>query len=434
MRPNLFRLSTLLVYAAVAVMLLTLLVLLIVGGPSLIWYVRTSLLEVFSLAAAATASWFFFMRLIHRVGYPAHMLTSMVVFVGSLVLFLGVSLGTRHLLQYPQYGETYGPAEGPGLPLTNVLEFFRSIDEFERVDDIAADPTAVPPPLRREPQRVSLELETREVLADIAPGVSFNYWTFNGQVPGPMLRIREGDTVDFTLRNHSSSLHDHNIDLHAVNGPGGGGEVTIVGPGEEKSFQFRALNPGLYIYHCAVPNMAVHMTHGMYGLILVEPEGGLPEVDHEFYIVQGELFTAGTIGRRGLQVFDGGQMLDSNPNYVVFNGRTGALVEGMEAEVGDRIRMYVGNGGVALSSSFHVVGEVFDTVYPEASMGGALFHNVQTTSVLPGGATIVEFTVDVPGTYTLVDHALLRADKGAWGVLHVMGEADPSVFDSEELR
>jgi len=244
-----------------------------------------------------------------------------------------------------------------------------------------------------------------------------------------MLRIREGDVVNFTLRNHESSLHDHNIDLHAVTGPGGGGEATIVAPGEEKSFRFRALNPGLYIYHCAVPNMAVHMSHGMYGLILVEPEGGLPEVDREFYIVQGELFTTGTVGRRGLQVFDGRQMLDSNPNYIVFNGRTGALSENLTAEVGDRVRLYVGNGGVALASSFHVVGEIFDTVYPEANIGGAQFHNVQTTAVLPGGATIVEFTVDYPGTYVLVDHALARADKGAWGLLHVTGEADPEIFD-----
>lgn len=429
MKPDLQRLSSLLVYVVITVVVVTVIVLLLAGGPSLIWTVRVSLLEVLTLAAAATASWYFFMRLIHRLQYPAGMLTSMVVFVSSLALFVLISLGTRHLLQYPQYGQTYGPAEGPALPLANVLEFFRRVGDFETVDDISADPRAVPPPVRRPPQRISLELETREVLSEIAPGISFNYWTFNGQVPGPMLRIREGDTVDFTLRNHESSLHEHNIDLHAVTGPGGGGEATIVAPGEEKSFLFRALNPGLYIYHCAVPNMAVHMSHGMYGLILVEPEGGLPDVDHEFYIVQGELFTTGTIGRRGLQVFDGRQMLDSNPNYIVFNGRTGALAERMEAEVGDRIRLYVGNGGVALSSSLHMVGEIFDTVYPEANIGGAQFHNVQTTAVLPGGATIVEFTVEYPGTYVLVDHALARADKGAWGLLHVSGEADPGIFD-----
>jgi nitrite reductase (NO-forming) len=429
MKPNLHRLSSLLVYAATGLSAMVIVTLLVMGGPSLIWILRTSLLEAFTLAAAATASWYFFMRLIHRLEYPAGMLASMAVFVSSLALFIIISMGTRYLLQYPQYGETYGPAEGPALPLSNVLEFFRRIGDFEIVDDIAADPRAVPPPVRRAPQQISLELETREVLAEVAPGVSFNYWTFNGQVPGPMLRIRQGDTVDFTLRNHKSSLHSHNIDLHAVTGPGGGGEATIVAPGEEKSFRFRALNPGLYIYHCAVPNMAVHMSHGMYGLILVEPEDGLPEVDREFYIVQGELFTTGTIGRRGLQMFDGRQMLDSNPNYIVFNGRTGALAERMEADVGDRIRLYVGNGGVALSSSFHVVGEIFDTVYPEANIGGALFHNVQTTAVLPGGATIVEFIVDYPGTYVLVDHALARADKGDWGLLHVTGEADPTIFD-----
>lgn len=429
MTRNLHRLSTLLAYVVIAVLLLVVVTLFVLGGPALVWSVRTSLLEVFTLAVAATASWYFFMRLIHKLDYPAGMLLSMAIFVTSVALFIVISLGTRHLLQYPPYGETYGPSDGPALPLRNVLEFFRSVGNFERVDDIAADPRAAPPPVRRAPQQVSLELETREVVSELAPGVSYNYWTFNGQVPGPMLRIREGDSVNFTLSNHESSLHEHNIDLHAVNGPGGGGEVTVVAPGEEKSFQFRALNPGLYIYHCAVPNMAVHMTHGMYGLILVEPEGGLPEVDREFYIVQGELYTVGTIGRRGLQIFDGRQMLNSNPNYIVFNGRTGALTENMQAEVGDRVRFYVGNGGVALASSFHVVGEIFDTVYPEANIGGAQFHNLQTTAVLPGGATIVEMTVDYPGTYVLVDHALMRADKGAWGLLHVTGEADPTIFD-----
>lgn len=429
MKLNLQRLSSLLIRVVALVMVLTVLVILVLGGPSLLWHLRTSLLEVFSLAAAATASWYFFMRLIHRLEYPKGMLTSMVVFVGSLVVFILTAVGTRYLLQYPTYTQTYGPADGPGLPLTNVLEFFRKVGDFEYIEDIAADPNAVPPPLTRPAQSISLELETVEVLAEVAPGVTFNYWTFNGQVPGPMLRIKEGDVVDFTLRNHESSLHDHNIDLHAVTGPGGGGEATIVGPGEEKSFRFLAKHPGLYIYHCAVPNMAVHMAHGMYGLILVEPEEGLPEVDHEFYVVQGELFTTGRIGRRGLQTFDGGRMLESDPNYVLFNGRTGALVDNMTAEVGDTIRFYLGNGSVALSSAIHIVGEVFDTVYPEANIGGAQFHNVQTTSVLPGGASIVELTVDYPGEYVLVDHALMRADKGAWGILTVTGEPDPAVFE-----
>ncbi len=431
MRINLYKLSNVLVIGVSIMLVLSLLVLLILGGFTLLWHVRTSVVEVFGLVIATTASWFFFMRLVHHLAKPG-MLASMIIFIIGVLMFLSVSVSSTYLFQYPAYVESFGPGAGPGLPLANGLEFFQRLDEFEVVDDIARDPRDVPAPVLREPQTVRLELEAREVLAELAPGISFNYWTFNSTVPGPMLRIREGDTVELTLSNHSSSLHDHNIDLHAVTGPGGGGEATIVAPGEEKSFRFRALQPGLYIYHCAFPNMAVHMTHGMYGLILVEPEGGLPPVDREFYIVQGELFTSGAFGRRGLQIFDARKMLDSRPEYVVFNGRTGALLDNMEAEVGETVRFYIGNGSVVSNSSFHLVGEIFDTVYPEASIGGAMFHNVQTTNIPAGGATIVEFQVDYPGEYVLVDHALSRVDKGAWGVLRVTGEANPDIF--EELQ
>lgn len=162
----------------------------------------------------------------------------------------------------------------------------------------------------------------QEVISQIAPGIYFNYWTYNKQVPGPMLRIREGDPVELTLTNDPSSLHDHNIDLHAVTGPGGGATLTHVAPGETKTFKFKALNPGLYVYHCAMPNVSTHNSHGQYGLILVEPKEGLAPVDKEFYVMQGELYTVGELGKRGLAIFDSNALLDGNPNYVVFNGRT----------------------------------------------------------------------------------------------------------------
>jgi nitrite reductase (NO-forming) len=380
-------------------------------------------------------------------------------------MFISVSVGRLYALQYPIYVESFGPGSGPGLPLKNVIGFFSHIDQFARVSDIARNPNDVPSPITvLEPtidatatlQLVEslsasgtlaivasttppedggtvreLYLETTEVLAEIAPGIMHNYWTFNNTVPGPLFRVREGDIVKVTIKNNETSLHHHNVDFHAATGPGGGGKVSVVAPGETKEFTFKALNPGLFVYHCAVPNMAVHMAHGMYGLILVEPKEGLPSVDKEFYVMQGEIFTTGAIGRRGLQAFDAKKMMASTPTYVTFNGRPDGAVGKMKAEVGDRIRMYVGNGGVVHNSSFHVVGEIFDTVYPEASIGGAMFKNVQTTNVPAGGATIVEFTVDYPGTYVLVDHALMRADKGAWGTIEVTGEADPSIFDGD---
>ncbi len=326
----------------------------------------------------------------------------------------------------------------PAIPFSKIFDFFLHEKDFVKVADISADPSAVP----SEPQKpdadgvVRISMRAQEVISEVVPGIFFNYWTYDRQVPGPMLRIREGDTVELTLTNDPSSLHDHNIDLHAVTGPGGGAVLTHVAPGETKTFKFKALNPGLYIYHCAMPNVSTHNSHGQYGLIMVDPKDpaqALSKVDKEFYIAQGEFYTEGQLGKKGLVPFDGDAMLAGNPNYVVFNGK----IEGaprMHAKVGDKIRMYVGNGGVNLISSFHVIGEIFDKVYPEAAIGegSAIFKNVQTTAVLPGGASIVEFTVDVPGKYLLVDHALARMNKGAWAVLEVDGAENPDIFSQVE--
>lgn len=332
----------------------------------------------------------------------------------------------------PAFMHSHAPGGVPAsIPFNKILDFFLYENKFERVADIGADPTAVP----SEPQKpdadgvVRIHLDVKEVIAEISPGIYYNYWTYNGQTPGPMLRIREGDTVELTLTNDPSSLHHHNIDLHAVTGQGGGASLTEVLPGETKTFRWKALNPGLYIYHCAMPNVSTHNSHGQYGLILVDPKEGLPKVDKEFYIVQGELYTVGQLGKKGLVAFDSNALLDGDPNYVVFNGK----IEGaprMHAKVGEKIRIYVGNGGVNLISSFHVIGEIFDTVYPEGNIGGSVEKNVQTTAVLPGGSSIVEFTLDVPGKYLLVDHALARMNKGAWAVLEVTGEENPAIYSS----
>lgn len=457
---NLKNLSVVLVVAFILVSFGAVALVLMIGGTELFWYLRINLIQAFGLGIAVTASLFFLLRLVWRL----HALTmgiSMLFFIVGVGLFTSVSFGSLYAFQYPVFVNSFGPGMGPGLPLANVIGFFSHIDSFERVKNIVRDPNDIPPPITIKTENteaaslgitgtttvasttqaetaveqvsrvVEVYLETKEVLSEIGPEVIFNYWTFNGTVPGPFIRAKEGDTIKLTIHNDETSLHPHNIDLHAATGPGGGGAVTVVAPGETKVLTFKAMNPGLFVYHCAVPNMAVHMAHGMYGLILVEPEEGLPPVDKEFYIMQGELYTTGKLGREGLQVFDAQKMLDGKPEYVVFNGKTGALNGNMQAKVGDKVRMYVGNGGVSLVSSFHVVGEIFDTVYPEASMGGALFKNVQTTIVPAGGATIVEFTVDYPGKYVLVDHALMRTDKGAWGVLEVTGEADPSIFNGD---
>lgn len=356
------------------------------------------------------------------------------------IVFLGVSIffyvpnGLPRGLEYPSYLATYGPGGSPGLPFSNVIQFFLHFNQFEQVADIARDPADIPPPIERtSPTTMQVDITAKEVISQIAPGVYFNYWTFDGKVPGPFVRVLEGDTVVVTFHNDPTSLHNHTIDFHAVIGPGGGASVLVAAPGETKTLIFKALHPGLFVYHCATPNVANHMAHGQYGLILVEPQGGLPKVDKEFYVMQGELYTTGTLGKQGLQIFDTRAMLDGNPQYIVFNGRTGALTStttnAMQANVGEKVRIFFGNGGVNLISSFHVIGEIFDRVYEEASLSSPPLTDVQTTLVPAGGATVVDFTALLPGNYVLVDHALARIDRGAWGILHVDGPGNPAIFD-----
>jgi nitrite reductase (NO-forming) len=329
---------------------------------------------------------------------------------------------------FPFYVKTFGPADGPDIPIKNIPTFLKS--RFDVVPDIARDPNDLPPSLTRTTnEKVHVDLETREVIAEIAPGIKYNYWTFNGTVPGPFVRVLEGDTVEVSITNNPTSIHPHNVDFHAVTGPGGGATVTNVNPGETKTFTFKALNPGLYVYHCAHPNVSTHMAHGMYGLILVEPKGGLPKVDKEFYIMQGELYTQGALGKKGMQIFDAGKMLSGDPQYIVWNGRTGGATGTMKATTGETVRIFAGNGGVSLISSFHVIGEIFDRVYHEGTIGGLINKNIQTTLIPAGGSTIVEFGLQVPGKYILVDHALSRLDRGAWGTLDVIGEENKEVFD-----
>jgi len=293
-------------------------------------------------------------------------------------------------------------------------------------------PPLVPPPVDRPgPAKVIVSLEMTEAKGRLANGVQYTFWTFGGSVPGPMIRVRVGDLVQMRMKNGDKSRQPHSIDLHAVTGPGGGAAVTQLGPGQEGAFEWQALNPGLYVYHCATPHVPTHIANGMYGMILVEPEGGLPRVDHEYYVMQGEFYTRGKTGQPGLQPLDPNKMLAERPEYVVFNGRMGALLdEGvLKAKVGETLRLFVGNGGPNLIASFHVIGEIFDTVYSEAGIGRPPNRNVQTTLIPAGGAAIVGMKMDVPGRFLLVDHSISRAmDKGALGVIDVGGPEQPHIF------
>lgn len=291
----------------------------------------------------------------------------------------------------------------------------------------------------RGPETVRINLETVEVVGELSNGTTYDYWTFNHKVPGPFVRVRVGDTVEVVMKNHEDSIAMHNVDFHAVTGLHGGGHATMAAPGETKGFTFKALNPGLYVYHCAVGPAAQHIANGMYGLILVEPEGGLPPVDREFYVMQGELYTHEGYGSRGHLTEDFDKLMNEMPEYYVFNGADMALTgdNALRAEVGETIRIYFGVGGPNKTSSFHVIGEIFDKVYNLGSLTGDPLPDVQTISVPPGGAAAVDIKLEVPGEYLLVDHALSRAARGLVGKLIVEGPEQPDLFregiDGEEL-
>jgi nitrite reductase (NO-forming) len=294
---------------------------------------------------------------------------------------------------------------------------------------VARDPSDVPAPITRTtPTTVSITLTIKEVVAELANGATYSFWTFDGTVPGPMLRVMQGDTIEFTLVNPTDSAVAHNIDLHAVNGPGGGATVTVVNPGETKTFSFKALNVGAFVYHCAFAPPWHHIAQGMYGGIMVEPPGGLEPVDREFYVMQGEWYTAGKFGDKGHQAFNPEKAASEQPEYFTFNGHAAALTElyPLEAEVGESVRLFFGVGGPNVGSNFHIIGEIFDKVYTGSPETPIL--NEETWYVPPGSVSVFEFGVDVPGTYLLVDHALYRVGKGAAGVLAVTGEHDDTIY------
>ena len=327
-------------------------------------------------------------------------------------------------------GSGGGPGAGPIGPA-----------ELTDIADISRNMTDLPPPVTRtNATTVHIELEAREVTAELEPGVTYTFWTFGGQVPGPMIRVLVNDTVMINMTNLPSSGQTHSIDLHAVNGPGGGADSTQVQPGNTHQFSFQARSPGVFIYHCATPHVPTHISNGMFGLISVEPEGGLPPVDHEFYLAQHELYTpwapAEARAEGGHQTVDSQTMFDELPTYVLFNGAWGLpTADGLanHAEVGtnESVRVFFGVGGPNLISSFHIIGEIFDRAYYETYPGsGEPMLGAETIPVSPGQGIMVEFDTDVPADLKVVDHALSRVfDKGALAIIRVIGPEDPGVYD-----
>lgn len=290
-----------------------------------------------------------------------------------------------------------------------------------------------PPAITRDyATKVIVNLTVVEHVKKLADSTDYMFWTFGGGVPGQFIRVREGDMVEVNLTNDATSKLSHNIDLHAATGTGGGAEASETAPGKTTKFHFRALKAGLFVYHCATGPVGMHIANGMYGLILVEPKGGLPKVDREYYIMQSEFYTKGAFNARGLQEFDQEKAIKEDADYVVFNGRVNAFAgaNALPAKAGETVRLFVGNGGPNLVSSFHVIGEIFDKVYIEG--GGMTNTNVGTTLVPSGGAAIVDFKIDIPGTYNIVDHSIFRTfHKGCLAQIKATGKKDPNIFGKD---
>ena len=334
----------------------------------------------------------------------------------GLAAALGLPLAALAAKDLPAAGD-FGPPRG--APIRAVL----------------TSPPHVPPPTARNyPAKVIVELEVVEKEMQISEGVNYTFWTFGGTVPGSFIRVRQGDTVEFHLKNHPSSKMPHNIDLHGVTGPGGGAASSFTAPGHASKFTFKALNEGIYVYHCATAPVGMHVANGMYGLILVEPPKGLPKVDREYYVMQGDFYTTGKYREKGNQPFDMEKAIDEKPTYVLFNGAEGALTgdKALKANVNETVRLFIGNGGPNLVSSFHVIGAIFDKVRFEGGTNAQT--NVQTTLIPAGGAAIAEFRTRVPGSYVMVDHSIFRAfNKGALAIMKVNGTEDKAIYSGKEL-
>jgi nitrite reductase (NO-forming) len=296
-----------------------------------------------------------------------------------------------------------------------------------QVVDIVRDTAQVPPPVgNRPPTTLKVELTAVEVVGELDPatGTTYRYWTFNGKVPAPMIRVRQGDMVQVALHNNPSSHMVHSVDFHAAIGPGGGAALSQVLPGQEKTFTFEATTPGLFVYHCGAPMIADHIANGMYGLILVEPPGGLPHVDHEYYAMQGEIYTTAAKGKTGMQSFSEAKLVQELPEYFVFNGAVDALTKKypLHANTGETVRIFFGDAGPNKTSSLHVVGEIFNRDYQLGSLTSPPLNGIQTANVPPGGAAILELKVAMPGQFNFMDHAMARMAKGVMGTLEVRGE------------
>jgi nitrite reductase (NO-forming) len=357
----------------------------------------------------------------------------MVLVLMAIFIVVAVTLGSS------SEGEGASKSESILPDLVPIAE----LEEASPAEVHVAYAPDVPPPTLRSDQRfyeIKLEVLENVCTIDSAQGLSIDMWGYRVEgdeevscgTPGPILRGRVGDLVRITLTNLPDNVHPHNIDFHAVTGHHGGAADLTVAPGETASIDVRLLYPGAFMYHCAFGDVPVHIMHGMYGMFIVDPEEPLPEVEHEWALVQSEWYTTEP-DAAGLTDIDRESLLDEEPTHVVFNGTVGALTgdNALSMEVGDRARIYFVNEGLNLDSNFHPIGSHWDLVYPEGAThpSNRVIRGSQTTLVPAGGGTVVELVGLAPSTILLVDHALSRTFyKGALGMINVEGDENPEIF------
>jgi len=290
---------------------------------------------------------------------------------------------------------------------------------------------AVVKPLVPDPVK-EIRLDTTHKVIEIAPGVKFSAWTFGDQVPGPIVRARVGDRVKFSMTNRSDERVPgiqvmaapmmHSMDFHsAMVSPND--QYRSIAPGQTIDFEFTPNYPGVYMYHCGTPMVLEHIASGMYGMMIVEPRGGYPtKVDHEYAVVQSEFYTKLDAQKRKidgqpLYVLDGERVRTKAPTFTVFNGRYNSMVDKpLAAKPGERVRLFLLNVGPSNTSSFHVVGTIFDRVWLEGNPDNQL-RGSQTVLMGSSNSAIVEFVIPEAGSYVMVDHHFANASQGAIGII-----------------
>jgi len=291
-----------------------------------------------------------------------------------------------------------------------------------------------------------IRLDTTHKIIEIAPGVKFSAWTFGDQVPGPVVRVRVGDRVKFSMTNRSNEPAPgvsftaapmmHSMDFHAAM-VSPQDKYRSIAPGQTISFEFTPNYPGVFMYHCGTPMVLEHIASGMYGMMIVEPREGYPtKVDREYAVIQSEFYTKLDPQKRKidgvpLYVLDGDRVRAKAPTYTVFNGRYNGMVDKpLPAKPGERVRLFVLNVGPSNTSSFHVVGTIFDRVWMDGNPDNQM-RGMQTVLLGSSSGAIAEFFVPEAGSYVMVDHHFANASQGAIGIINAGGKAEEGAGEHE---